>query len=353
MDEKNAKRSVSFFEHQRSGCFWYRTKHPKDLLESKGVTTHLLRPNEDIDREVYDSIKSVQLYGIYPFSFARTLTTLKQDGKKIVYDIDDALDLLDITNPFYYSVMKDYGSAMEIIPFADHITAATPALAEYMKKKTNVPITVIPNCYVRDEWWFPRPKRERFRIGFAGAAPHIGELLPILPVIENLQSKYDDVKFLLMGFGQRTYGEWFDAHRFISTPDGKTLLDLFDKALSKVKHEWIPFVDFAYYPQVLTNMALDVGICPLADTPFNRHRSTSKAMEYTLSGALALAQNVAPFSQDPTSTLVDDWEKALTFFIENRDAIEIERLKHLRWIEENRNMDDQLETLKEVYGIQV
>jgi hypothetical protein len=75
-------------------------------------------------------------------------------------------------------------------------------------------------------------------------------------------------------------------------------------------------------------------------------------MEYTLSGALALASNMPPYNEEPTSTIVADWEKALTHFIENPEDLEAFRLKNLRWIQENRNIDapDKIQLLKTIYN---
>lgn len=316
-----------------------------EALNAHGVPTQIINLDEDIES---DDITAFQVYGIYPFSFDKVLKTLKADGKKIIYDLDDALDLIEPTNPFYYNVIKDKGSQREIFQYADHITVATPALKEYAQSKTKAPITIIPNCFNPNEWMFKRPQREGIRIGFAGSPTHVEDLLQVLPTIIKLQ-KTHDVRFLIMGFGNASYEDWIRNFRFASPPEALKVLDELEKLLLQIRFEWIPYVDFDVYPSTLINMALDIGICPLTDTPFNRARSASKAMEYTLAGALALASNLPAYNQDPTSTLVDDWDKALTHFVENPDEIKVLQKKNLKWIRENRNINLNVDLLKLVY----
>lgn len=339
--------SIGYFNHQPSGCFWYRIKNPMDVMNAHGIETRMINLDEDV---VIDDMTHIQVYGIYPFLFDKVLKEFKSQGKKVVYDLDDALDLIEPTNPFYYSVIRDKGSQREIFKYADHITVATEELAKYARTKTEAPITVIPNCYEPNEWRFPRPDREGIRIGFAGSSTHVEDLLEVLPIIAKLQKSYD-VKFLLMGFGNGTYEEWARGFRFSSPPEALKVLDELENILKDMKFEWIPFVDFVNYPSTLINMALDIGICPLKDNPFNRARSASKAMEYTLAGALALASDLPTYSQDPTSTLVTDWEKALTHFVENPDDIKKFQQENLKWVKENRNINLRMDLLKSVYGI--
>lgn len=349
--DKNAK-IIGLFKHQDSGCYWYRTKHPKEALERVGLDARMLEIETDID--FYDNIQSVQLYGIYPFQFRKALEGLKVDGKKIVYDMDDAVDLIDESNPFYYSVKKDAKSSLEILEYADEITVSTPVMKELLSKKTNKPITVVPNCFSQREWTFPRHQREGIRVGFAGSCTHVADLINILPIIKKLQAKYD-IKFLIMGFGKQSYAEWYRDFSYSSTPEGVNQLIQLNELMKEISFEWIPYVDYQSYPSTLINMALDIGICPLKDTPFNRARSACKAMEYTLSGALALASDLPPYQEDKSSILVKDneWEQALTFYIEDETARESAHLSHLSWLLQNRDIDSPkiIDLLKSVYEV--
>jgi hypothetical protein len=346
--EKNAKPEIAYFHHQKSGCFWYRIKNPMEALKRAGVNTQMINLGEDLTT---DNLKSLQVYGIYPFSFDKALESFKKEGKKVIYDIDDALDLIDETNPFYYNVKKDTNSEKEMLKHADHITVATKGLETYMKGKTNTPITIVPNCYNPDEWTYQRPEREGIRIGFAGSTTHVDDLIMVLPAIAKLQQIYD-VKFLIMGFSPNSYETWLREFRFAATTEkAKQALDKLIPLMENIKFEWIPYIDFDLYPSTLINMALDIGICPLKDTPFNNCRSASKAMEYTLAGALALASDTEAYRNDPTSILVkgNEWEEQLEFYVKNKDIRQKLQVEHLRWIQENRNVNNQVDLLKSIY----
>lgn len=338
---------AGFFAHKPSGCQWYRTEHPINALKAHGVDTEIIAINQDFD----DKTDVFQFYGAYPFSFQLPLEWMKKEGKRIIYDADDALDLIDITNHNYYGVKKDLGSVKQILDQADEITVSTPEMEKYMRRKSDKKITVIPNCFVPSEWTYPRPKREGIRIGFAGSATHIGDLIEVLPAIKNLQQKYD-ITFLIMGLSSHSdYKRWYQEYRYVSTEEGIKELELFDKLLTEIRFEFVPFVESSMYPSTLINMALDIGLAPLKDTPFNRCRSACKAMEYTLSGALCLASYLEPYKEDKNSYKVLDgqWEEQIEFFINNPLIRDSARNEHLKWTKENRDINTKIDLLKSVY----
>lgn len=346
---KNAK--IGYLNHKPSGCFWYRIKQPMEMLNSNGVSTQMISINENFDS---DKFSSFQFYGSYPFSIARVLKFLKSEGKKIVYDTDDALDLIEPSNQNYYAVKKDTGSVNEILEYADEVTVSCPAMKEYMETKFKGPITVISNCYTPPEWTFPRPKREGIRIGFAGSATHVKDLVDIIPVIKNLKQKYPEIIFFIMGFGDADYQTWYKNFRYTAPAEALKDLEALDKNLAELgDFQWVPFVSHDKYPTSLINMSLDIGICPLKETPFDKCRTACKAMEYTLAGALALASDTTPYREDESSILVKDgeWEHDIEFFITNPEEREKARLEHLDWIHENRINTSQLEPLKKVYNV--
>lgn len=337
---------VSFFAHKPSGCNWYRIEHPMNALAAHGIETRLVHVDEETD----DDSTAFQLYGAVPFSYEKPLQWMKETEKKIIYDADDALDLIEPSNPFFYEVKKDTRSVREVLPYADHVTVSTHVMAEYMRTKTDKPITVVPNCFDPKEWTFQRPNREGIRIGFAGSSTHIEDLILVLPAIRNLQARYPDLKFIIMGFAPHSdYRQWYKEFRYVSTDEGIKQLETMDKLLSEISFEFVPFVDTKNYPATLTNMALDIGLCPLALNAFNRHRSACKAMEYTLSGALALASDIEPYRMDRNSILVDDWEEQIEFFIKNPAVARNAQKQHLKWTIDNRDINSQIEVLESIY----
>ncbi len=338
--------TIGFFENQPSGCFWYRIKHPKDALTRHGIKTSFLHINEDIE---LDDMMSFLVYGVYPFSFGNALSFLKSEKKKIIYDMDDAFDLIELDNPFYYAVKKDARSTHEIFALADVVTVSTPVMKAYVEARSDKPVVIIPNMYEPTEWMFPRPKREGIRIGFAGSSTHIKDLMEVLPSIKKLQEEYKELVFILFGFSSNDYTQWLKDIKRISTDEAIADILKFEEEMKGIRFEWCPFVDFELYPSVLTNMALDIGLCPLRDTPFNRCRSASKAMEYALSGALAVASNVIPYTTEPTSITTDFWYSTLKHYITNPEDRQKELEKHQEWIRENKDINKHIDLLKSVY----
>jgi len=342
-------KKVAYFPHQPSGCWWYRTEHVIKTLELNHIPTIAINLDEDIN---IDNIQRFHFYGATPFSMAKILDYLKEQKIKIVYDIDDMLDLIDDTNPHYYAVKKDLGSFQQMIDYADQITVATPYIKELLVTRGYTNVTVLPNCYMPEEWTFQRTPHKEIRIGFSGSATHVSDLLDIIPAIKNLQHKYD-IKFYIMGFGQNTYNQWFRDFRYTATEKGKQDLQELDRRLKEIKFEWVPFVNYKLYPKVLTELSLDIGLCPLKDTEFNRCRSASKAMEYNLSGAIVLASDIEAYRNEPTSIIIknNEWESILSGVI---DELKISReLRRVQsdWLKENRTMQSQLDILKKVYVV--
>lgn len=342
---------VGFLGHKPSGCQWYRNEHPMKALSRAGIPTELIHINQEVD----DSFQSLQFYGAYPFMVDKIIDYMKQEGKRVIYDTDDALELIEETNPFYYLVKKDIPSSRMMLDRADIVTVSTKRMAEYVSDKTKAQVTVVPNCFDSSEWTYPKPARSGIRIGFVGSSTHVSDLIPILPVIQKLQSIYPDLTFIIMGFADHgDYKRWYNEFRYVSTDAGIKDLEEFDRLLTGIRFEFVPFVPIEQYPSTLTNLSLDIGICPLKDTPFNRCRSACKTMEYTLSGALALASDLDPYQEDRNSILVGEgeWEEQLRFFIDNPQIRESAHSDHLKWTRENRNIDDKIDLLKSVHVVQ-
>lgn len=348
--EKSARTKVGFFNHSRSGCYWYRIEHAMKALNMAGIETVMLPIEEDINESVIGSLFAVQMYGCYPFDPDPVLKFLKDEGIRIVYDSDDALELIERENPNYHMVMKDAGSVRRILEYADQVTVSTDKMAEYMRKRTKVPVTVVTNCFIPGEWDFERIGHSDTRIGFSGSSSHVIDLVDMVPIISRLQKKHG-FKFFIQGFGQASYEEWLKQYRYICQPEATLELRKLDEALKEIDFEWVPFVDYSLYPKILSDMALDIGICPLRDTPFNRHRSAVKAMEYSLTGALVMASDLVPYKGDLNSIRADwdQWERMLEGWLEQPGARRWKALKQFEWTMNHRNISSVVPLLKKVY----
>ena len=77
--------------------------------------------------------------------------------------------------------------------------------------------------------------------------------------------------------------------------------------------EWHPPVPFAHYPAKLAQLAADIGVAPLLDTPFNACKSALKALEYGALGMAMIASELAPYAGTPIRRVCNtqEWIAAL------------------------------------------
>ena len=116
-------------------------------------------------------------------------------------------------------------------------------------------------------------------------------------------------------------------------------LELF-AALEEVRYTHIPFSALGSYIRLLPRLDLDIGLCPLEDTPFNRHKSALKFYEYAACGTMTIASDVEPYRQEVSVVVPgsgDAWCDALEKFLadpESRDR-ELERQREFVLTERN------------------
>lgn len=187
----------------------------------------------------------------------------------------------------------------------DGVTVSTDTLAERVRAWTDAAIIVLPNAI--DAEWFterlaPRPEwAEHLTIGWAGGRRPEADLAPMAEAWGRIAARYPHVRFVVAGWiPDCVYEQIEDIDRIIRVP-------------------WQALED---YPAA---MQVDIGCCPLADTPFNRAKSPIKAWEYALAGAAVIASPtvyrpyVQPCIDGEIAETADDWYRALHILIESAD----------------------------------
>ena len=84
---------------------------------------------------------------------------------------------------------------------------------------------------------------------------------------------------------------------FRASPLGRAIKTFLRKT-QNLPYEFQPHVAASEYAATLCELRLDIGIAPLADTAFNRNKSSIKYYEYGMSGAVTVASNVLPYSAE-------------------------------------------------------
>lgn len=246
----------------------------------------------------------------------------------VVLDMDDnVMEVLD-TQPSYEKGYAPggrervtFGVAMSM---ADAIFVSTEPLKEYYENflkeafDQEKPFFVLPNCNDSEDWHFESPKNDdKVIIGWAGSTTHDEDLAIVLPVLNKLADKYENVHLQFMGGLQpetlAQYADWSD------------------KTLDKIEgvggtQSWEGF------PEAFMGLNWDIGIAPLTDCEFNRGKSHIKWMEYAMKGIPTVASKVYPYHEPIQgvdtinhgktgliATTEDNWEETLTILIDDAE----------------------------------
>lgn len=220
-------------------------------------------------------------------------------------DIDD--DLLDVPmeNPVWvhYRDPQVKQIILSCLALADHISVATPSLANKIKSLgINAPITIIPNAF--DETWLkghdPLSKAKNQKtICWRGTDSHIKDLASVAEDILQVAELHPDIKWIFIG-----HFPWYIAERMIN----------------KFHVDHIKPMDPFEYFQYLKNTADHaIGIVPLVNNSLNVCKSNIAWQEHTLAGAATLAPDLPEWQHPGILTYGPEksFKDQLCYLIEN------------------------------------
>lgn len=196
----------------------------------------------------------------------------------------------------YQASVELHCRAMQLV---EGIIVSTPRLAE-IYSELNPNVAVCPNSVDPDDWAEPVERDDTFRVIWMASASHRVDQRIIGAALE-WASKQDGVEVTVVG-----------------------------SAIQHLNLNRIPWMNsLEDYRRVMVEIAPDVGVCPLRDTPFSRGKSDLKALEYAMAGAMPVISKLDPY--EPWQPLVgeacleaqtvDEWFEALRWCVENRDEV--------------------------------
>jgi glycosyltransferase involved in cell wall biosynthesis len=203
------------------------------------------------------------------------VTALQAQGKKVVYEIDDAFDCLEPWHPQYasYGQPARQEAVRAMMAQADAVQVSTGWLAERYANHAKR-VHVVPNMVELASW--PRADRLRrdglFKVLWAGSPSHSGDLELIIPVMERFLKNHEDARLVL--FGQ----------------------EIRDARLPSGQVESVPWCEFEEYPFKLAEIDADIALAPLANIPFNHGKSNLRILQYWATGYPVIASNVGPYA---------------------------------------------------------
>lgn len=201
---------------------------------------------------------------LFPFIPASLETMLLGRKTPVVFDMDDAFfqQYDDHRNPVVRRMLG--GKLGHLLSRADAVVCGNPYLRDYAAQFCDRSI-VVPTV-VDTSVYLPRPDRtgSPLVIGWIGSSSTWPNVRPLLPLLRQL-CREGDVRFRVVGAGAGA-----EADRF----------------------EGLDFVEWSQATEVAEVQAMDIGIMPLLDLPFQQGKSGYKLIQYMACGAPVVASPV-------------------------------------------------------------
>jgi GT2 family glycosyltransferase/glycosyltransferase involved in cell wall biosynthesis len=292
-----------------SPCAYIRLVQPfHHLAEREGFDLVL----GDLDTALHDrpDVIVTHRYALPSPEAAESLARhARRSGIGLLYDLDDDLLSIPPDHPEAALLRPRTRTVRRMLRLADQVWVSTPALAAGLSHPA---ISVVPNGLDERLWGTPpAPRPYRFgpaRVLYMGTATHDADLALVMPALGRLRQVFHDrVAFDLMGVTRATdLPPW----------------------LNRVP---MPAMAAASYPGfvawITDQPAWEVGLAPLADSPFNRGKSAIKTLDYAALGLAVLASDVAPYrgslADGPGGRLLpadpDAWFEAIASLLREPD----------------------------------
>jgi len=265
------------YEPSQANSF-YRAVFPLQALQRRGHTVIWPQAVNDVPMAKFLECDLVHCY-------RRTdrladLRRLSRCGVAISFDNDDNLTALDTAVAADGTSMESgvhvlrynkrwFSESVKAARLADLTTTPSELLAERYRREGAGNVLVIGNSVEPRMFGFgSRSRHEGLVIGWVAGGEHYADLeqIPVAEAIRGLLEAHPHVRLLTVG---------------VRLP------------IDSERYRHVLGVPFRELMKVIGG--IDIGIAPLADTPFNRCRSDIKLKEYAAGGAAWLASPVGPY----------------------------------------------------------
>ena len=342
--------NIFFLTETESGCYKWRGAIPAKYLRKRGHTVQIF--SNDLNAHSAPDVMVI-FRAHYP-DVAKLVNWCKQRGIRVVFDTDDALDLVPRENISHGGLRDRLDLYDFLIEQADVVTTTTPLLAADLRGR-NPNVVILPNSIDPDEWRIAPRHHGNVRVGWTGSATHFHDLAVALPAIRDLQKRHA-FSFVLQGIcPDPDLGEFYAGllaeygKAFRNSAPGKSI-KRFMEELRGLRYEFHPTVKFERHAEKVCELALDIGIAPLVEDRFNQHKSCIKYYEYALSGAITVASRVLPYTTEVPITAKNthrSWADTLESLLDaDRDLLWRQQRD---WVLTHRNMERNVELWEQVY----
>jgi hypothetical protein len=340
--------NIFLLTETESGCYKWRGAVPAKYLTRRGHTVQIFSGNPS----AHEAPDVMMFFRAHFVEAIKLVQFCKKGGIRVVFDTDDALDLVPRENVNYASLQPRLPVYDFMLRAADVVTTTTETLAAYLRR-WNRNVVVLPNS-VDPEEWEQQPPHQGVRVGWTGSATHFEDLAIALDVVRELQRKHG-FTFVLQGicnhptleeFSQILSVQWSKAQW--ATPLGKAIRRFLDK-LAEIRYEFYPNVPVTEHARKVCELTLDIGIAPLSDDRFNTYKSCIKYYEYAMSGAVTIASHVLPYTTEVPITAKnrrDSWKEKIEYAITTDRAPLLQAQRD--WVMTHRNMEKNVDLWERV-----
>ena len=195
----------------------------------------------------------------------------QENGAATVFHIDD--DLLHVPPEIgaakyrFHHRPARLRSIRHLLRTADLVYCSTPVLLERLKGEGAGDRGVAGKVHCPGEVLRLAPRGPEVTIGYMGY-DHAHDFEVALPALVKVLERNPQVRFELFGSIPRP-----------------AALDRFGARVTQVP----PVTDYQAFLEKFAGLGWAIGLCPLADTPFNRAKADNKWVEYTAVGAAVVA----------------------------------------------------------------
>jgi hypothetical protein len=276
--------------------------------------------------------------------FKSIVSFCNRHRKVIVYDTDDCYVEVPDSNPLRHRTLP-WDFLQEVIKLC-HAVTVTGQVLQKVLSFYHRHVFILPNM-IDFAKYRPRPrKHNRVRIGWAGGMTHVTDLALITDAVRTLQKKHH-FEFFILGFAKEFVAVAEMARKNLISP--QQMKDPFQREMVALAHhlhdidyELISTVPYSDFPRMLEELDLDIGLCPIQESLFNRCRSAVKFYQYAAVQTATVASKVYPYTDEPVMLAENQpqaWIEALEpLILDAKTRAKVTDLQH-QYVLQSRNYE--------------
>lgn len=243
----------------------------------------------------------------YVEEYETIVSLAHEQGKAIIYELDDLLAELPQEHPDYFAYVTPRASILRALVEADAVIGSTRALCDYAS--TFNPNTRIIHNYLDDHFWKlapgPGAANRPLTIGYMGGHSHSYDLEILAPVLPRVLDRYKD-RIALKFWG-------------VAPPS---------TIRNHPNVDWVNpgIVDYGKFAAYFVNQRCDIFLAPLRDNLFNRCKSHLKFLEYSALCVPGVYSQITPYEaivehgeNGFLASTAEQWEECIARLIEDAE----------------------------------